>query len=178
MHGSSLLQPGESRIIFLKDWYSQVFLCMYLQCLHKKGRQILVSNFLRIRKQFGAGWFLVHLFFYLVEIPFFFLLVLFRTINIYKTFGKQNSGNFVMLLPLGIYLPLLYKKLRRPVSFFVVTVICFLTSVGIELLQLATSYRSTDVDDVVLNTAGACCGFIIYQLLRLLITDGVKRSPE
>ena len=104
-------------------------------------------------------------------------LVLFKTINIYKTFGKQNSGNFVMLLPLGIYLPLLYKKLRRPISFFVVAFSCFLTSVGIELLQLATSYRSTDVDDVVLNTAGGCCGFIIYQLLRLLITGGVKRSP-
>jgi len=104
-------------------------------------------------------------------------LVLFKTINIYRTFGKQNSGNFVMLLPLGIYLPLLYKKLRSPISFFVVAFFCFLTSVGIELLQLATSYRSTDVDDVVLNTAGGCCGFIIYQLLRLLITGGVKSSP-
>ena len=102
--------------------------------------------------------------------------VLFKTINIYKTFGKQNSGNFVMLLPLGIYLPLLYKKLRKPISFFMVAFICFLTSVGIELLQLATSYRSTDVDDVVLNTAGGCCGFIIYQLFRLVITGGVKRS--
>ena len=103
-------------------------------------------------------------------------LVLFKTINIYKTFGKQNSGNFVMLLPLGMYLPLLYKRLRRPISFFVVAFICFLTSVGIELLQLATSYRSTDVDDVVLNTTGACCGFIIYQLLRMVITGEVKRS--
>lgn len=103
-------------------------------------------------------------------------LVLFKTINIYKTFGKQNSGNFVMLLPLGIYLPLLYKKFRRPISFFVVAFICFLTSVGIELLQLATSYRSTDVDDVVLNTAGGCCGFIIFLILQLIITGGAKKS--
>jgi glycopeptide antibiotics resistance protein len=103
-------------------------------------------------------------------------LVLFKTINIYKTFGKQNSGNFVMLLPLGIYLPLLHKKFRRPISFFVVAFICFLTSVGIELLQLATSYRSTDVDDVVLNTAGGCCGFIIFLILQLIITGGAKKS--
>ena len=102
--------------------------------------------------------------------------VFFKTINIYKTFGKQNSGNFVMLLPLGIYLPLLYKKLRRPINFFVVAFICFLTSVGIELLQLATSYRSTDVDDVVLNTAGGCCGFIIFLLLQLIITGGTKKA--
>jgi glycopeptide antibiotics resistance protein len=104
-------------------------------------------------------------------------LVLFKTINLYKTFGKQNSGNFVMLLPLGIYLPLLYRRLRKPVSFFVVAFICFLISVGIELLQLATSYRSTDVDDVVLNTAGSCAGFIIFLVLRLIITGGVQKSP-
>jgi glycopeptide antibiotics resistance protein len=104
-------------------------------------------------------------------------LEVFKTINMYKTFGKQNLGNFVMLLPLGIYLPLMYKKSRRPIRFFFVGFICFLTSAGIELVQLATSYRSTDVDDVVLNTAGGCCGFIFFLLLRVLIIGRVKKSP-
>ena len=31
----------------------------------------------------------------------------FKTIDIYQTWGKQILGNFVMLLPLGIYLPLI-----------------------------------------------------------------------
>jgi len=93
----------------------------------------------------------------------------FKTIDIYQTFGKQVLGNFVMLLPLGIYLPLLYIRLRKAYNFFAVLLICFLVSVGIELLQLATSYRSADIDDVMLNTLGGGTGFIIYLLIKTII---------
>jgi glycopeptide antibiotics resistance protein len=67
-----------------------------------------------------------------------------------------------MLFPLGIYLPLLYKKIS---GFFAVAGISLTVSVCIELLQLATSYRSADIDDVILNTLGACLGFIIYKMI-------------
>lgn len=93
----------------------------------------------------------------------------FKTIGIYSTFDKQVIGNFIMLFPLGIYLPLLLKGLRRLSGFFAVLLTSFLVSLGIEALQLATSYRSTDIDDVILNTMGACLGFIVYQLLKLII---------
>jgi len=93
----------------------------------------------------------------------------FKTIGIYKTFDKQIVGNFVMLLPLGIFLPLIYIRLRKAYNFFAILLISFFVSVGIELLQLATSYRSTDIDDVILNTIGACTGFLIYQLIKLII---------
>ena len=94
----------------------------------------------------------------------------FKTIDIYQTFGKQVLGNFVMLLPLGIYLPLLYRGLRKAYSFFAILFICFLVSVAIELLQLATSYRSTDIDDVILNTLGGGTGFIIYLLIKTILS--------
>ena len=100
----------------------------------------------------------------------------FKTIDIYQTFGKQVLGNFVMLLPLGIYLPLLYIRLRKVYSFFAVLLICFLVSVSIELLQLATSYRSTDIDDVILNTLGGATGFLIYLLIKTIISP--KRSID
>jgi len=93
----------------------------------------------------------------------------FKTIDIYQTFGKQILGNFVMLLPLGIYLPLLYTRLRKAYSFFAVLLICFLVSVGIELLQLATSYRSADIDDVILNTLGGGTGFLIYLSIKTIV---------
>ncbi len=93
----------------------------------------------------------------------------FKTIGIYNTFDKQVIGNFIMLFPLGIYLPLLYRKLRRPSGFLAVLFLSFIISVGIEVLQLATSYRSTDIDDVILNTTGACLGFLIYQLFKAFI---------
>ncbi len=101
--------------------------------------------------------------------------IAFKTIGIYNTFDKQVIGNFVMLFPLGIYLPLLLRRLRRLSGFFAVLLISFLVSVGIEVIQLATSYRSTDIDDVILNTMGACFGFIIYQLLRIIVL--IKKRP-
>jgi glycopeptide antibiotics resistance protein len=77
----------------------------------------------------------------------------------------QVIGNLVMLLPLGIYIPLLFPKLS---GFFRVFIICLLVSISIELMQLITSVRSTDVDDVILNTSGAVIGYIIYRFLRLI----------
>ena len=97
-------------------------------------------------------------------------LVPFKTIDIYQTWGKQNVGNFVMLLPLGIYLPVLYQRFRKSHNFFLVLLICLIVSVGIELLQLATSYRSADIDDVLLNTLGGGVGFLIYQLIKVIVT--------
>jgi glycopeptide antibiotics resistance protein len=101
--------------------------------------------------------------------------VAFKTIGIYHLFDKQVAGNFIMLLPLGIYLPLLNKRLRKVSGFLAVLLISFLVSVGIETLQLATNYRSTDIDDVILNTAGVCAGFILYQLIKLIVNTGNKR---
>jgi GT2 family glycosyltransferase len=70
----------------------------YHNLFDRKGRQILVSNFLRIRKQFGTGWFLLHLFFYLAEIPFF----LFLTISPRYTFRQWKGfcSNLLYLLRL------------------------------------------------------------------------------
>lgn len=52
----------------------------YFNLSDRKGRQIMLSNFVRIRKQFGIAWFLIHLFVYALEIPFFFLKVLIQII--------------------------------------------------------------------------------------------------
>jgi len=77
----------------------------------------------------------------------------------------QVIGNLVMLLPLGIYIPLLFPKLS---GLFRVFIISLLVSISIELMQLITSVRSTDIDDVILNTSGAITGYIIYRFLRLI----------
>ena len=102
----------------------------------------------------------------------------FKTINIYDKYDKQVLGNFVMLLPLGIYLPFLYRRLRKFSGFVAVLFISFLVSVGIEVLQLATNYRSTDVDDVILNTLGGCAGFLVYQFLKLLFGRSSNRHDN
>jgi glycopeptide antibiotics resistance protein len=76
-------------------------------------------------------------------------------------FSYEVIGNAVMLFPLGIYLPLLYKRLH---NFFVVTGVALLVAISIELMELATNFRIADIDDVILNTAGAAGGFIVYAL--------------
>jgi glycopeptide antibiotics resistance protein len=93
-------------------------------------------------------------------------LQLFEMFRIYKISSKQIIGNFIMLLPLGIYLPVLYRRMKH---FLPVMFVCFFISMTIELLQLVTSFRSADVDDILLNTLGACCGFILYKLFYELI---------
>jgi GT2 family glycosyltransferase len=45
----------------------------YFNLYDKKGLQLMVSNNLRIRKQYGAAWFIFHLLIYIFEIPFFIL---------------------------------------------------------------------------------------------------------
>ena len=99
----------------------------------------------------------------------------FATLKIYKLFDKQITGNFVMLLPLGLFIPLLFSKVK---NFFVVAGLCLLASVLIELMQLITSYRSTDVDDIILNTAGACIGFYIYKIIEKQFVHFNKSKPS
>ena len=88
----------------------------------------------------------------------------------FRLASTQVMGNFVMLLPLGIYVPLLFPRLS---GFLKVFVVCLLVSVSIELMQLITSYRSTDIDDVILNTSGSVIGYLIYKLARIKSLMGI-----
>lgn len=74
---------------------------------------------------------------------------------------KNTLLNIVLFMPLGILLPLLWKKSRSLKN----TVLLGLgLSCFIEILQIFT-FRLTDVDDLLTNAAGAAAGFILYKLL-------------
>jgi len=60
----------------------------YYNLYDRKGLQIMLSNFVRIRKQYGVGWFLLQLFFYIVEIPVFGIGVL-----VLRLGGRKGSGH-------------------------------------------------------------------------------------
>ena len=68
--------------------------------------------------------------------------------------------NVVLLIPLGIFVPVLWEKVNRLID---IARIGFLFSVFIEITQLINN-RQTDIDDVILNTSGAVIGFMIYKL--------------
>lgn len=89
-------------------------------------------------------------------------LVPFKTIVQYFLKGNLNQffvniiGNFVCLMPLGILLPLNFEK-QRKTGIFLLT--CAVIVSAVEILQFITLSGSCDIDDLILNVAGA---FLIY----------------
>lgn len=86
----------------------------YYNLYDRKGLQIMLSNFVRIRKQFGTGWFLVQLFFYLIDIPIFLIGLTFSrryTLAQFRQYCK-NIGFILRISPTIIRnKPYFYKVL-------------------------------------------------------------------
>ena len=69
--------------------------------------------------------------------------------------------NVLMLIPLGFMLPAIWPSFR---SIKKVALTGFLFSLSIEISQLF-NHRITDINDLIMNTAGAAIGYFIYKLL-------------
>lgn len=76
----------------------------------------------------------------------------------------QMVGNLLLLLPFGLLGPVAFPWLDRWVR---VLVASLAPSVAIEVAQLWIPDRSADVDDVLLNVAGAILGYAILSVLRI-----------
>lgn len=74
-------------------------------------------------------------------------------------------GNWAMFIPTGIMTPLLYKHLAS-LKKTVFTGFCL--SLAIEIIQLPFASRASDIDDLILNTAGCLAGYGIYALVKAL----------
>lgn len=85
----------------------------------------------------------------------------------YRTGFAQLGGNLLGFAPFGFLLPLFFRPARHAGH---LAMLAFSCSLGFELLQYITNFGSFDVDDVILNTSGAVCGFF---LLRWILKTGV-----
>lgn len=74
-------------------------------------------------------------------------------------------GNVAMFIPVGIILPVCFKKLN---NIFKVTLAAFGMSLIIEISQFLFYDRGTDIDDLILNTTGAFIGAVIYLLVMII----------
>ncbi|MDR7071562.1 VanZ family protein [Fictibacillus barbaricus] len=97
-------------------------------------------------------------------------LIPFKTIIEYGLVNTQVIGNLIMLMPLGIYISVLYKKsvvngmITLLTIAFGIEFLQFLFSVIIPSPLHSLSYgRSTDIDDVLLNFSGAAFSFTICR---------------
>ena len=99
-------------------------------------------------------------------------LVPFETIGAYIRaikYGYMDSsipvtnllGNFILLMPFGVYLPLFFKKLKKWQSYIlIILMLIFL----IEATQFLLMRGIFDIDDFMLNFSGAMFGFFVWKL--------------
>lgn len=98
-------------------------------------------------------------------------LVPFKTINSYIQ-SYQNGlsrgvainnllGNFLLFFPAGFYIPFFLRKTKKLWKFSLVIAIII---IGVEVTQMLTHTGSLDIDDFILNCAGAVIGYGVFSL--------------
>ena len=96
-------------------------------------------------------------------------LVPFHTLGIYwrnlgSDFWLRNLfGNLLLLLPLGLLGPIALPALDR---WWRIGLLALLYSAAIELIQRVVPDRSADIDDVIVNVAGALLGYLVFAIVR------------
>jgi glycopeptide antibiotics resistance protein len=89
-----------------------------------------------------------------------------------REFLINVGGNFFAFVPIGVLLPM---SRRQKTSALRVLLFGALFSGAIEILQLASGCRVADVDDVLLNAAGALGGYAVFQGVgRLIGLDSIN----
>lgn len=84
----------------------------------------------------------------------------------------QVIGNILMFIPLGLLLPVVFKSLSSFKKIFQVT---FYFSLFIEFIQYFIG-RSSDIDDLILNTLGGMLGYAVYCIVYKLFSLKVKEE--
>lgn len=104
-------------------------------------------------------------------------LTLFKEINRFWTYREtlgfwtvflNIAGNVLVFVPFGFFVPMMVKKGTYK-NLFVVCSLAFLFSLFVELAQLFLKVGAFDIDDLLLNTAGAIAGYILYFLFELVL---------
>lgn len=79
-------------------------------------------------------------------------------------------GNFVAFMPLAFFTACLFKRFSKWYSVIITVTVSVMT---VELLQFLFLTGSSDIDDVILNVAGAMC---LYAVLRIKkISRGISK---
>lgn len=71
------------------------------------------------------------------------------------------AGNVIMFVPLGVFLPVIWKRLRSFWRFLLTSASLILL---VEVLQYVTGLGSCDIDDLILNLPGTMLGWLCHPL--------------
>lgn len=86
-----------------------------------------------------------------------------------KTDFKDGAANVLLFIPLGMMMPVFMGKRAYVKTIF----LCFIISVGFEVLQILNCIGAFTYIDIINNTAGGVVGAIIHFLLH----KHVKEKP-
>ncbi|MHA6481432.1 VanZ family protein [Paenibacillus sp. strain BS8-2] len=78
----------------------------------------------------------------------------------FDTWFKNLFGNVVLFIPIGAFLPLFDKRYR---SGLLMVTACVAIIGCVELAQMLLRVGSFDIDDIILNTAGAWIGLMLVR---------------
>ena len=85
-----------------------------------------------------------------------------------RTALRNLAANLLLFAPMGLFLPLLWQRLRQ----FGKCIRLWLGMIlSIEIIQLLTLQGSFDVDDVILNTLGFTAGYLVFCVLNFFIRE-------
>lgn len=87
-----------------------------------------------------------------------------------RTMVVNIAGNLALLAPVGVFLAMGWPDRIGPGRALIAG---FLLSVGIEASQYSCGHRTADVDDVLLNAAGAWLGYVVFATIRGAMRPGI-----
>lgn len=100
-----------------------------------------------------------------------------KMIKNYKINPVPVIGNFVLLFPLGFYMPIISKN--KKIKYLLIK--GFMLSISIELLQLIISLiigapdRICDINDLISNMTGYFLGYIFYIIILPIVKFIIKK---
>ena len=75
---------------------------------------------------------------------------------------ENLAGNIDVFVPFGFLLPMGYEAVRKYLRTFLVGLVYILI---IEVAQLICMLGAFDVDDIILNSIGISCGYVIFKMI-------------
>ena len=160
-------KPGEKVSGFVHIIGAEFGIPVTLICGEKEGETVLISGGVHNAEYVAA----------MKERQYRYNLIPFVEIRRFWVYRKQLGlmavvtnlfGNVIGFLPFGFILPVILDKMR---SGWLIVLAGFGLSVTVEVIQLITKVGCFDVDDMILNTAGAALGYLLF-----FICDHLRRK--
>ena len=87
--------------------------------------------------------------------------------NIRQRIMTEIRPNVMVFIPLGLFVPIVFKRMRK---IYMTAFVAFIVTLSVEFFQYFIG-RSSDVDDVIANLSGGIIGYGIFKIFSYLFRD-------